>query len=100
MLPEYFKDILDGKKKYELHLNDFDVSEGDVMILEEYTIADPEARKPTDRKGRPSYAAPPKSHTKSTRCSIRENKDVLRPLHQEEFHFAIVSDGTPHAIVK
>lgn len=49
VLPEYFQDILDGKKKYELRLNDFDISEGDILVLEEYTSADPATRKPTGR---------------------------------------------------
>jgi hypothetical protein len=26
--PEYFKKIMDGKKTFELRLNDFDISEG------------------------------------------------------------------------
>jgi len=37
--PEYFQQILNGKKKFELRLADFDVKEGDILILEEY---DPE----------------------------------------------------------
>jgi ASC-1-like (ASCH) protein len=49
VLPEYFQDILDGKKKYELRLNDFDINEGDILVLEEYTSADPVTRKPTGR---------------------------------------------------
>jgi len=49
VLPEYFQDILDGKKKYELRLNDFDINEGDILVLEEYTSADPTTRKPTGR---------------------------------------------------
>lgn len=49
VLPEYFQDILDGKKKYELRLNDFDVEPGDTLILEEYTSTDPETRKATGR---------------------------------------------------
>lgn len=49
VLPEYFQDILNGKKKYELRLNDFDINEGDVLVLEEYTSADPATRKPTGR---------------------------------------------------
>ncbi len=50
VLPEYFQDILDGKKKYELRLNDFDIEPGDILVLEEYTSADPKARKATGRK--------------------------------------------------
>jgi len=34
--PEYFEAVSSGKKKFELRLNDFDVSEGDVLILEEW----------------------------------------------------------------
>lgn len=49
VLPEYFQDILDGKKKYELRLNDFEIEVGDTLVLEEYTSADPETRKPTGR---------------------------------------------------
>jgi len=49
VLPEYFQDIIDGKKKYELRLNDFDVDEGDILVLEEYTSTDPTTRKPTGR---------------------------------------------------
>ena len=34
--PDYFKAIVSGKKKFELRLNDFDVNEGDTLILEEW----------------------------------------------------------------
>lgn len=50
ILPEYFQDIVDGKKKYELRLNDFDINVGDTLILEEWTSADPENRQATGRK--------------------------------------------------
>lgn len=36
ILPEYFQLILDGKKTFELRLNDFDISEGDVLVLKEW----------------------------------------------------------------
>ena len=49
VLPEYFQDILNGKKKYELRLNDFDIEVGDILVLEEYTTADPETRVATGR---------------------------------------------------
>jgi ASC-1-like (ASCH) protein len=49
VLPEYFQDILDGKKKYELRLNDFEINVGDILVLEEYTTADPQTRKKTGR---------------------------------------------------
>jgi ASC-1-like (ASCH) protein len=50
VLPEYFQDIIDGKKKYELRLNDFDVEPGDILVLEEYTSTDPQTRQATGRK--------------------------------------------------
>jgi len=45
--PEYFDAIVSGKKKYELRLNDFEVNEGDSLILEEW---DPETKEYTGRK--------------------------------------------------
>ncbi|HOZ53568.1 MAG TPA: DUF3850 domain-containing protein [bacterium] len=49
VLPDYFQDIVDGKKKYELRLNDFDIKPGDILVLEEYTSANPETREATGR---------------------------------------------------
>lgn len=49
VLPDYFQDIIDGKKKYELRLDDFDIEPGDILVLEEYTSANPENRKATGR---------------------------------------------------
>jgi ASC-1-like (ASCH) protein len=34
--PEYFEQIISGKKKLELRLADFAVKEGDVLVLEEW----------------------------------------------------------------
>jgi len=34
--PEYFQQIVDGNKTFELRLNDFDISEGDTLILNEW----------------------------------------------------------------
>jgi ribosomal protein S17 len=34
--PELFQKVLEGKKKFDIRLADFDVKEGDVLILEEY----------------------------------------------------------------
>lgn len=45
--PEYFEAVASGKKKYELRLNDFEVKEGDTLILEEW---DPEKKEYTGRK--------------------------------------------------
>jgi ASC-1-like (ASCH) protein len=33
---EYFEKIISGKKKLELRLADFDVNEGDTLVLEEW----------------------------------------------------------------
>ncbi len=44
--PEYFQLILNGKKKFELRLADFDLNEGDILVLEEY---DPETNTYTGR---------------------------------------------------
>lgn len=45
--PEYFELVASGKKKFELRLADFDVEEGDTLILEEW---DPEMKDYTGRK--------------------------------------------------
>ena len=34
--PEYFKQIISGKKKFELRLADFEINEGDILVLEEW----------------------------------------------------------------
>lgn len=49
VLPDYFQDIVDGKKKYELRLNDFDIEVDDILVLEEWTSADKGNRRPTGR---------------------------------------------------
>jgi len=45
--PEYFEAVTSGKKKFELRLNDFDVNEGDALILEEWN---PKTKEYTGRK--------------------------------------------------
>lgn len=45
--PEYFQQILNGKKKFELRLADFNLQEGDTLVLEEY---DPETSTYSGRK--------------------------------------------------
>ena len=44
--PEIFEKVLSGKKKFELRLADFEIKEGDTLILEEY---DPQLKKYTGR---------------------------------------------------
>lgn len=36
--PEYFEKILQDKKKFELRLNDFEIGEGDILVLEEWSL--------------------------------------------------------------
>lgn len=45
--PEYFQEILNGKKNFELRLNDFDINEGDILILKEWN---PETKDYTGRE--------------------------------------------------
>lgn len=45
--PEYFEEILKGKKTFELRLNDFDINEGDILILKEW---DPKTKDYTGRE--------------------------------------------------
>lgn len=45
--PEYFEEIFNGKKTFEVRLNDFDVEEGDVLALKEW---DPKTRDYTGRE--------------------------------------------------
>lgn len=45
--PKYFEKIIQGKKTFELRLNDFEVKEDDMLVLEEYN---PESKKYTGRK--------------------------------------------------
>jgi len=49
ILPEYFDLIQSGKKKYEFRLADFDIQEGDILVLEEWDTDDAPTRKPTGR---------------------------------------------------
>ena len=45
--PEYFELVKSGKKRLEVRLADFDIKEGDVLILEEWN---PKTRQYTGRK--------------------------------------------------
>lgn len=44
--PEYFQKILDGRKKYELRLADWQCNEGDILVLREW---DPKSKEYTGR---------------------------------------------------
>lgn len=45
--PEFFDLVSSGKKKFELRLNDFQCSEGDILVLEEWN---PKTKSYTGRK--------------------------------------------------
>lgn len=45
--PGYYEDLISGKKKFELRLNDFEIKEGDTLILEEWN---PETKEYTGRR--------------------------------------------------
>lgn len=47
ILPEYFEEIISDRKKFELRLADFEISEGDTLVLEEW---DKDKREYTGRK--------------------------------------------------
>lgn len=44
---EYFQVVVDGRKTFELRLNDFDIEEGDTLLLKEW---DPETKTYTGRE--------------------------------------------------
>lgn len=60
--PEYFQKILDGKKTFDLRIADFEVREGDTLVLEEW---DPDKKEYTGRKieAIASYILKTKGHT-------------------------------------
>lgn len=47
ILPKYFQMILDGDKKYELRLADFECKKGDILFLREW---DPQKQEYTGRE--------------------------------------------------
>ncbi len=46
ILPQYFQEIMDGSKTFELRLNDFIIKTGDLLVLKEYN---PETKEYTGR---------------------------------------------------
>ena len=44
--PELFQAVLDGKKNFDLRLDDFQANEGDILVLEEW---DPKTKEYTGR---------------------------------------------------
>ena len=45
--PDLFQDVLDGKKNFDLRLNDFDCEVGDILVFKEY---DPNTKEYTGRE--------------------------------------------------
>ncbi len=45
--PEYFEQVLNGSKTYEVRLNDFEIAEGDTLYLREW---DPDTKEYTGRE--------------------------------------------------
>lgn len=45
--PEYFQEIIEGNKTFELRLNDFEINTGDVLVLKEWS---PETKEYTGRE--------------------------------------------------
>ncbi len=45
--PEYFELVLAGKKRFDLRVADFDIEEGDILVLEEWN---PQIKEYTGRK--------------------------------------------------
>lgn len=45
--PGIFEDVLSGKKKFDVHVDDFECEEGDVLVLEEWN---PQTGEYTGRK--------------------------------------------------
>lgn len=45
--PQYFELVASGKKKFEFRLADFEVNEGDILVLEEW---DPQKKEYTGKK--------------------------------------------------
>lgn len=63
--PEFFEKILNNEKKFELRLADFEVKEGDILILKEYN---PKKKEFTGREikkevGKVVFVNPTKMHT-------------------------------------
>jgi hypothetical protein len=45
--PDYFEDVISGRKKFDLRVADFEANPGDILILEEW---DPKSKKYTGRQ--------------------------------------------------
>lgn len=76
--PEYFQKIVDGVKKYELRLADFEAKEGDTLILKEW---DPKTKEYTGRE-----------ITKKVTYIIKTNDITFWPKEEvEKYGYQIIS---------
>lgn len=78
ILPEYFQKILDGTKKYELRLANWECNEGDILVLKEYL---PGNQEPTGR------------YIEKIITDVRKTKDLefYAPEDIEKYGYQIIS---------
>jgi hypothetical protein len=78
ILPEYFQKILDGTKKYELRLANWESNEGDILVLKEYL---PGNQEPTGR------------YIEKIITDVRKTKDLefSAPEDIEKYGYQIIS---------
>ena len=66
--PEYFELVKSGKKNFEIRLADFDIKEGDILILEEYN---PKTKQYTGRNIK-------------KKVSFLRNTKIMEQMHKKE----------------
>ena len=66
--PEYFELIKSGKKNFEIRLADFDIKEGDLLVLEEYN---PKTKQYTGRSIK-------------KKVSLIKNTKMMEKMHKKE----------------
>jgi len=78
MWPEYFQGMLDGKKRFELRLADFECKPGDILVLREW---EPKTKEYTGRA------------IKKKVTSVLKTKDVTfwPKADMEKYGFQIIS---------
>ena len=76
--PKYFEAIISGKKNFELRLADFEIKEGDVLLLREW---DPEKREYTGRE----------IEKKVSYVVMTKNLDFWKEEEIEKYGYQIIS---------
>lgn len=66
--PEYFELVIAGKKRFEIRLADFDIKEGDILVLEEYN---PKTKQYTGRSIK-------------KKVSFVRNTKIMEQMHKKE----------------